>query len=59
MANANFDKWLRLNKKPDESLRDAIYRFSDNTKNPRCAKKYLVDEYREEVNNEDYNKSVQ
>ena len=59
MANANFDKWLRLNKKPDESLRDAIYRFSDNTKNPRSAKEYLVDEYREEVNNEDYNKSVQ
>lgn len=59
MANANFDKWLRLNKKPDESLRDAIYRFSDNTKNPRSAKEYLVDEYREAVNNEDYNKSVQ
>ena len=59
MANANFDKWLRLNKKPNESLRDAIYRFSDNTKNPRAAKEYLVDEYREAVDNEDYNQSVQ
>ena len=44
---------------PDESLRDAIYRFSNKTKNPRAAKEYLVDEYRDQVNADDYNKKIQ
>ena len=59
MANENFDRWLQFNRLPDESLRDAIYRFSNKTKNPRAAKEYLVDEYRDQVNADDYNKKIQ
>ena len=59
MANENFDRWLQFNRLPDESLRDAIYRFSNTTKNPRAAKEYLVDEYRDQVNADDYNKKIQ
>ena len=49
MANQNFNQWLKFHKRQDESLREAIYRFSDLTEDPQAAAEYLSGEYTEEV----------
>ena len=58
MANQNFNQWLKFNKRPDESLREAIHRFSDLTEDPDGASEYLTDEYTEEILQDETQKSL-
>ena len=52
MADITFDVWLKRNRKPGESMREAISRYSDEQFVGRRGRDYLTEVFSDEIDME-------
>ena len=58
MADIPFDVWIRTNKRPNESTRDAIERYGDEQAVTRSGRRFLKGHYSQQIDEEDRAKQL-
>ena len=58
MADIPFDVWIRTNKRPNESTRDAIERYGEEQAVTRSGRRFLKGHYSQQIDEEDRAKQL-